>query len=377
MAHKKSATQKKKKQNIFDLEAQKIVGIVIIAVLAILGVSLLINTHAASPYVAVEAESGVLSGGATRTNSTLDSGGAAVVFNSGTSTTPTTPTTPVTTPTSVWQPAEDTDWQWEIGTPLVTSNTSLMGTGVTAFNGDTAPGDNPKIYDIDAIQNPASTVAALHAMGDHVICYIEVGTAGNYYSAADEGIATTYYQQLQNAGVFSSNSLSGFPEKFINYTNPAAVSIIESMIKQQCANKGFDGVETDLDETWGGEEGTPQFSPAATLTQANEEAYLTTLANFMHANNLGWISKNLDDEGSASFVSDMQPLSQGMISEECNVNASCNLLTPFLNAKKWIGNAEYTSDGTTQAKFCASDNNLNLNGVLFNVNLNTQRAPCR
>ena len=58
------------------------------------------------------------------------------------------------------------------------------------------------IYDIDGIINPRSTVTALHAQGKHVVCYVEVGAAGNYYSAAQEGIATTYYQQLHSAGVF-------------------------------------------------------------------------------------------------------------------------------------------------------------------------------
>ena len=42
------------------------------------------------------------------------------------------------------------------------------------------------IYDIDGIINSAPTVAALHDLGKHVVCYVEVGAAGNYYSAADE-----------------------------------------------------------------------------------------------------------------------------------------------------------------------------------------------
>lgn len=357
-----------KKRKLLALKGNSLFKIVspilIIALITGIGVHLLITSHAESPYASVDASSGTLAAGATKVADTTASSGIRVQFNGATT-------------GSVWQPPEDADWMWEIGTPLVTTDTNLMGTGVTAYNGDTAPGDNPVIYDIDAIENPASTVTALHAMGDHAICYIEVGTAGNYYTTAQEGIATTYFAQLQAAGVLSSNELSGYPEYFINYTKPAAVTIIESMIQQQCAAKGFDGVETDLDETWGGEEGNPTFSPATTLTQANEETYLTTLSAYMHSIGLAWISKNLDDEGSASFVSDMQPLSQGMISEECNFNDSCSLLSPFLNAGKWIGNAEYTSDGETQAKFCASDNSADINGILFNVNLDGGRSPCR
>ena len=188
---------------------------------------------------------------------------------------------------SFWQPGPYVDWQWEISNPLSLTSVADMGTGVTAYNGDTAPGDNPTVYDIDAIINPASTIAGLHALGAHVICYIEVGTVGDYYSTADEGIPTTYYAQLQAAGVLGKK-LSGYPEYFLNINSPQTVSIIESMIQTQCADKGFDGVETDLDETYSGSDGATGF----TLTKANEEAYMTTLANFMHAHGLAWVIKN-------------------------------------------------------------------------------------
>jgi hypothetical protein len=271
---------------------------------------------------------------------------------------------------SVWQPAEDSDWMWELGQPLNTSNASLMGTGVTAWNGDTAPGDNPVIYDIDAIENPASTVATLHQMGDHAICYIEVGTAGNYYTAAQEGIPVTYYAQLKADGDLGSK-LSGYPEYFININASSAVSIIKAMIDQQCAAKGFDAVETDLDETFGGNEGKTGF----TITKANEETYLTTLSNYMHGLGLGWIAKNLDDTGNASFVDAMEPLAQGIISEQCNQYSTCSYLSPFLTDHKWIGNAEYAPE--TLNEFCASDNSAGMNGILFNVNLDGGRSPCR
>lgn len=271
---------------------------------------------------------------------------------------------------TVWQPARDSDWMWELGQPLDTSNPTLMGTGVTAWNGDTPPGDNPVIYDIDAIENPASTVATLHQMGDHAICYIEVGTAGNYYTAAQEGIPVTYFAQLHAAGDLGSK-LKGYPEYFININAASAVSIIEAMIDQQCAAKGFDAVETDLDETFGGNEGKTGF----TITKADEETYLTTLADYMHGLGLGWIAKNLDDTGNASFVDTMEPLAQGIISEQCNQYSTCALLSPFLTDGKWIGNAEYSPE--TLSKFCASDNAAGMNGILFNVNLDGGRSPCR
>ena len=138
-------------------------------------------------------------------------------------------------------------WQWELSNPLKFKSAKEMGTDDKLPDGSPAPG--PVIYDIDAIINPASTVSALHAMGKHVVCYVEVGAAGNYYSAADEGIPTTYYAQFEAAGVLGAK-VAGWPERYLDIRSPATVAIVESMIDQQCAAKGFDAVETDIDEEY-------------------------------------------------------------------------------------------------------------------------------
>jgi hypothetical protein len=240
-----------------------------------------------------------------------------------------------------------------------------MGTNDLTYTG--APAPAPSVYDIDGIENPASTVSALHGLGDHAICYIEVGTAGNYYSAADEGIPTTYYDQLQAAGDLGS-TLSGYPENFINIDAPSAVSIIESMIQQQCAAKGFDAVETDLDETFGTNEGSTGF----TISQADEEAYLTTLATYMHGLGLGWIAKDLDDTGIQSFVTDMTTLADGVITEQCNQYDTCSLYQAF-EGNKAIMDAEYQG---SPSSFCPTDNAEGLSGDLFPQALTGERTAC-
>jgi hypothetical protein len=241
-----------------------------------------------------------------------------------------------------------------------------MGTDDTLPDGSAAPA--PVVYDIDAVENPASTVAALHAQGDHAICYIEVGTAGDYYTAAEEGIGTTYYQQLQTAGDLSSAELQGYPEYFIDINQPSAVSIIESMIKQQCADKGFDAVETDLDETYDNNEGTTPW----TITESDEQTYLTTLADYMHSLGLGWIAKDLDDTGDG-FAGVMEPLASGIITEQCNQYGTCGQLTSY-EGQKAVFNAEYSPE--TTADFCAADDASNINGALFDVALDGPRSPC-
>lgn len=53
------------------------------------------------------------------------------------------------------------------------------------------------------------------------------------------------------------------------------------MIDEQCAAKGFDGVETDIDEEYGDNSGFP-------LTEAIEERYMTKLADDIHSLGMGW-----------------------------------------------------------------------------------------
>ena len=223
------------------------------------------------------------------------------------------------------------------------TNATDMGTNDTLPNGSPAPA--PTVYDIDGIENPASTVSALHARGAHAVCYIEAGTAGNYYSASDEGIPTTYYAQLQAAGVLGAK-LSGYPEYFLDINAPATVSIEEAMIQQQCAAKGFDAVETDLDETYSGTDGATGFN----LTQANEVTYLTTLANYMHSLGLAWFIKNPDDTGD-NFATIMEPVADAVLTEQCNQYGTCSALNSY-KGHKAIFNAEYSMPTSA---FCAAD----------------------
>jgi hypothetical protein len=253
-------------------------------------------------------------------------------------------------------------WQWELSHPLRLSNARDMGTNDKLPNGHPAPA--PVVYDIDGIINPASTVAALQAEDKHVVCYIEVGAAGNYYSAADEGIATTYYDPLREAGVFGKK-VSGYPEFYLDIRSSSTVSIIESMIDQQCASKGFDAVETDIDEEFGDNTGFP-------LTKADQEQYMTTLANYMHGLGLGWWIKNPDDTGD-SYATDMYPLADAVLTEQCNQFSSCGLLSAY-EGHKAVFNAEYH---LATSAFCRNDDALGFNGARFNLGLTGVRKPCQ
>ena len=277
------------------------------------------------------------------------------------------PISPTVLPKSWWKPPLGSlPWQWELDHALVLTNRTDMGTDDTLPDGKAAPA--PVVYDIDGIDNTARTVAALHARGDHVICYVEVGSAGNYYSAAAEGLGTTYFAEFKAAHVLG-RELPSYPEYFLNINRPATVRIVEHMIAQQCYAKGFDAVETDLDETYGGNEGTTGF----TITEADEKTYLTTLATFMHRLGLGWIAKNLDDTGD-NFATVMEPLADGMLTEQCNQYDTCGALRAYVGHKA-VFNAEYPPETTRE--FCSSDDASGFDGAVFPFALNGPRHPCR
>ncbi len=259
-------------------------------------------------------------------------------------------------------PLGNQPWQWELSHPLNLHSARDMGTTDTLPNGEPAPA--PVIYDIDGIINPSSTVSALHAMGKRVVCYVEVGAAGDYYSAAEEGIPVTYFAQLKAAGVLGKRE-AGYPEYYLNIRSASTLYIVASMIATQCAAKGFDAVETDIDEEYTNATGFP-------LTKASEEAYMTLLANFMHGLGLAWWIKNPDDTGD-SYAADMYPLADAVLTEQCNQYGTCDLLAPYVGHKA-IFNAEYSAKTSS---FCAVDNAFGLNGARFNLGLTGTRDPCR
>ena len=271
-------------------------------------------------------------------------------------------------PSGLWRPTQIFEWQWELNHPLRTNNPSDMGTGVTAWDGTRPPATNPTVYDIDGIENPASTVTTLHGMGDRAICYIEVGTAGPYYSAADEGIPVSYYDQLSRAGVLG-NKLPDYNERFIDINSPAAVAIIESMISEQCEAKGFDAVETDLDTTFNNLEGRTGFD----ISQQDEETYLGALATYMNEHGLVWFAKNLFSTERASFVNAMEPFAAGIVDEQGSQYGSNRLAGPFLAAGKPVLDVEFSYP---QNRYCQSDIDRGIVGTTFRVALSGYRLPC-
>jgi len=246
-----------------------------------------------------------------------------------------------------------------------------MGYAATNDGGQEASG--PTVYDIDGIDNSASTVTALHRLHDKVICYVEVGAAGNYYSAADEGIPVTYFAQLKAAGDLGS-SVSGYPEYYLNISSASTGRIIEAMIRQQCSAKGFDAVEPDIDDSYTDATGFK-------ITEGMNISYDKMLGAYAHSLGLAWGQKNGDND--SQFSASLEPVTDFLLDEECNFYQTCGVVTsPYVKAGKLVLDAEYTDDwGDDTAKdlaqFCTFDLAHGIDGTLFTTALAGQRDPCR
>jgi hypothetical protein len=254
-----------------------------------------------------------------------------------------------------WRPAAADQWQWMIAHPLDVTSASDMGTGKTAYYGTSAPTTDPVVYDIDGFDNPATTVAALHAKGKKVVCYIEVGAAESYRPD---------YSQFPAAAL--GNAMPGYSsERYVDIRNSTVIAIIKNRI-QMCASKGFDAIEPDIDESYTANTGFP-------LTKAIEEAYMTTLANYAHSLGLAMFGKNPDDTGD-SYAADMVNVFDAVLTEQCNQYGTCSLLNAY-TGKKAVFNAEYSN---SLSAFCPPDTSrAGWNGAQFPTSLSGARSPCK
>ncbi len=263
-----------------------------------------------------------------------------------------------------WHPADagrnnGPEFYWELDHPLTRAELTRAA--------------SQSVYDIDGINNPASTVAALHRRGNRVICYIEVGAAGNYYSAAGEGIAVSYYARLAAAGDLG-RKMAGYPERYLDINSASTVSIVESMIRQQCAAKGFDAVEPDIDDSYTDRTGYH-------ISEAQNERYDGRLGAYAHRLGLAWGQKNGDND--PAFSAALAPRTDFLLTEECRYYRTCGIVAPpYLAAGKLVLDAEYTDDwgggaAADLGRFCPADRSGRLDGTLFTSSLAGQRHPCR
>jgi hypothetical protein len=231
-----------------------------------------------------------------------------------------------------WKPQEHLTWYWQ-----------LQG---TVNNNEPV-----EAYDIDGFENTATEVAALHAQGKHVICYIDVGTDEEWRSDASEFPASV---------IGKSNGWPG--EKYLNIADTSVIEPIMTKRFEMCKEKGFDAVEPDNMEDYA------EKNTGFTITAAEQLTYDEWIANEVHSLGMAVLQKN-DGEQTSS----LKPYFDGAITEECNIWGECGDFTPYLAEGKPVLNAEYGSSSA----FCAADNKAGIMGVRYDLELDGKTfEPC-
>jgi hypothetical protein len=263
-------------------------------------------------------------------------------------------TAPLRQDGSWWHPgSQSIEWQWELDHPLRLDNPSDMGLGSRAASG--AMAGAPTVYDIDGFDNPASTVAALHHRGAHVICYVEIGAAENYRPD---------YRTFPASAL--GRPVDGYPdERYLDIRNDQVVDVIKARI-DMCRQKGFDAIEPDIDDSYTDATGFP-------ITEAADIAYVHTLASSAHELGMAWGQKNGDADRQFSIA--LQPTTDFLLDEQCFEYDTCaDVATPYLSARKPVLEAEYE---IPVRNFCPRANTENVNSALFDPRLDGTRLPCR
>jgi hypothetical protein len=231
-----------------------------------------------------------------------------------------------------WKPALNTSWQIQLQGKLKTSV-------------------NARLYDIDLFDQPASTVAALHAAGRKVACYVSTGSFEDWRPDAYKFPAA-----VKGGG-------NGWPgERWLDIRRLDILLPIMEARLNLCKQKGFDSVDADNVDAYTNVTGLP-------LTANDQLTYNATIANAAHARGLTIALKN-----DLNQIPQLVAYFDWAVNEQCFQYSECGLLTPFVAAGKAVMNIEYKRN---PKKFCPSMNARNFNSLKKPLSLKAGRKACR
>lgn len=234
-----------------------------------------------------------------------------------------------------WTPLPGASWQWQLSGTLDLS--------VEA-----------QVYDVDLFETEAASVAALHARGRRVICYISVGS---------------WEEWRPDAGQFPpallGNDYEDWPgEKWLDIRQIDLLAPILRARFDLCKAKGFDALEPDNMDGYTNDTGFP-------LAYQDQLDFNLWLANEAHLRGLSIGLKNDDEQ-----VSALLPHFDWALSEDCYDQGWCSQLLPFVQAGKAVLAAEYTDTGVTFSTACTWGAPHQFSFILKNRDLDAWRQAC-
>ncbi|MFJ4908309.1 endo alpha-1,4 polygalactosaminidase [Streptomyces sp. NPDC093249] len=235
------------------------------------------------------------------------------------------------TPARRWQPRPGLTWQWQL-------------------NGKIDRSVDVAVYDIDAFENSAEEVAALHRAGRKVICYVNVGAWESYRPDRDD---------FPESVLGGPNGWHG--ERWLDIRRLSVLRPLMERRFDMCRDKGFDAVEPDLVEGYAADTGFP-------LTARDQLRYNRMIAEIAHARGLAVGLKN-----DLAQIPQLIDHFDFAVNEECAQFDECALLAPFVAAGKAVFHVEYEEPAHA---FCPESRKLRLSSMRKRLPLDAWRDPC-
>ena len=211
------------------------------------------------------------------------------------------------------------------------------------------------IFDIDMFDSKSSTVAKLHSMGRHVVCYISVGTWENW---------------RPDAGSFPK-SVIGNPDGHWpgeRWLDVRQTSILEPIMEKRfelCKSKGFDALDPDNLDGYENKTGFP-------ITAAQQLTYDTWVAQAAHA-----LGLTVDEKGDNDQVQQLSKVFDFAVVEQCFVQGWCKQFQVYTQRNALVVDVEYgLSKSRFLGKTCPSDANYNETAMLKHLSLNAWIVTC-
>ncbi|MCJ7552161.1 MAG: endo alpha-1,4 polygalactosaminidase [Anaerolineae bacterium] len=210
------------------------------------------------------------------------------------------------------------------------------------------------MYDIDLFAADAETVAALHASGRMVVCYVSVGSVEDW--RPDAG-------QFPDSVV--GRNYAGWPgEKWLDIRQIDLLAPVMRARFDDCAAKGFDGLEPDNIDAFTNNTGFP-------LTYEDQLAYNIWLADEAHARGLSIGLKNDSDQ-----IADLLPYFDWALTEDCFEQDWCEEMQSFIQAGEPVFAAEYTDTGIGLEDFCPQAAAMGFSAILKHRDLDATLEEC-
>ena len=234
------------------------------------------------------------------------------------------------------KPVADLRWQWQLSELPVDLSLDV------------------DVYDIDLFDNDASVIAALHAQGRKVICYLSAGSWEEWRPDADQFPAEVI-----------GRNYAGWPgEKWLDIRQIEALAPVMRARLDLCRDKGFDGIEPDNIDGYTNDTGFP-------LTDADQIKYNRWLADEAHARGLSIGLKNDPDQ-----AADLLAYFDWALTEDCFAEGWCEAMLPFIQAGKPVFAAEYTDSGVSLEQVCPQARQLQFSLILKDRDLNAELQAC-